>query len=69
MASLDKSLQKNFLEVEIRITPKYYSTNLHPIFNMDEIDLENYSLYNEQNIIFSPHTVFKCLYIDKKNNK
>ena len=67
--SLDKSVRKNFLEVEIRITPKYYSINLHPIFNMDEIDLENYSLYNEQNIIFSANTVFKCLYIDKTNNK
>ena len=39
----------------------------------DNIRYENnkrkYSLYNEQNIIFQSNSVFKCLYIDKKNHK
>ena len=57
------------MEIEIRIPPKYYESNLHPIFNMDEFDIGKYSLYNEKNIIFSSNSVFKCIYIDKINNK
>jgi Ran GTPase-activating protein (RanGAP) involved in mRNA processing and transport len=36
---------------------------------MDEFDIGKYSLYNEKNIIFSSNSVFKCIYIDKINNK
>ena len=67
--SLDKNIKNKYIEIEIRMPPKLYKTNLHPIFNMDELDMENYSLYNQQNIIFSPNSVFKCLYIDKENKK
>ena len=67
--SLDKIDKNKFLEMEIRIPPKLYKTNLHPIFNMDELDMDNYSLYNQQNIIFSSNSVFKCLYIDTINKK
>ena len=58
--SLDKNIKNKYIEIEIRMPPKLYKTNLHPIFNMDELDMENYSLYNQQNIIFSPNSVFKC---------
>ena len=67
--SLDKNIIKKYYEMEIRLPPKLYKTNLHPIFNMDELDLEDYSLYNQQNIIFFSNSVFKCLYIDKENKK
>ena len=69
ISSLDKKIEKDFMEIEIRIPPKYYESNLHPIFNMDEFDIGKYSLYNEKNIIFSSNSVFKCIYIDKINNK
>ena len=36
---------------------------------MDEFDIGDYSLYNEETIIFSANTVFKCLYMDKTKNK
>ena len=66
----DSKTKKNFYEIEIRIPPKLYlSSNLHPIFNMDEFDIGDYSLYNEETIIFSANTVFKCLYVDKTKNK
>ena len=65
----NKNKTENYIEIEIRIPPKSYSTNMHPIFNMDEIDISDYSLYNEENIIFLPNTVFKCLFIDKSKNK
>ena len=65
----DKNAQKNNIEIEIRIPPKFYTTNLHPIFNMDEFDIGDYSLYHEKNIIFSANTVFKCIYVDKAKNK
>ena len=67
--NLDTNIKNNFFEIEIRIPPKFYKTNLHPIFNIDELDLEDYSLYNEQNVIFSPNSVFKCLYVDKSSKK
>ena len=69
ISSLDKKIEKDFMEIEIRIPPKYYESNLHPIFNIDEFDIGKYSLYNEKNIIFSSNSVFKCIYIDKINNK
>ena len=69
ISSLDKKIEKDFMEIEIRIPPKYYESNLHPIVNMDEFDIGKYSLYNEKNIIFSSNSVFKCIYIDKINNK
>ena len=65
----DTESKNNFVEIEIRIPKKNYTTNLHPIFNMDEIDIGKYSLYNEQNIVFQSNSVFKCLYVDKINNK
>ena len=42
---------------------------LYGMFNMDEIYIGKYSLYNEQNIIFQSNSVFKCLYVDKTNRK
>ena len=36
---------------------------------MDEFDIGEYSLYNEQNIIFLTNSVFKCLNVDKINKK
>ena len=65
----DIESKKDFMEIEIRIPKKNYAANLHPMFNLDEFDIEKYSLYNEQNIIFSSNSVFKCIYIDRKNNK
>ena len=64
-----KEDKKNYIEIEIRIPSKLYTTNVHHIFNIDEIDISDYSLYNEENIIFLPNTVFKCLFIDKAKNK
>ena len=54
--------------MEIRLPPKLYKTNLHPIFNMDELDLEDYSLYNQQNIIFF-RILFLNVYISIKKIK
>ena len=65
----DVESRKKFMEIEIRIPKRNYITNLHPMFNMDEIDIGKYSLYNEQNIIFQSNSVFKCLYVDKINKK
>ena len=36
---------------------------------MDEFDIGKYSLYNEQNILFSSNSVFKCLNKDTTNRK
>ena len=65
----DKTSRKDFVEIEIRIPKNNYITNLHPIFNIDEYDIGEYSLYNEKNIIFSSNSVFKCLNVDKINKK
>lgn len=65
----DSESKKNFMEIEIRIPPKVCISNIHPIFNMDELDIGGYSLYNEKNIIFLPNNVFKCIYIDSINKK
>ena len=65
----DKESENEYVEIEIRIFKRNYITNLHPMFNMDEFDIEKYSLYNEQNIIFSSNSVFKCLNVDKNNKK
>ena len=65
----DTESKDKYVEIEIRIPKKNYVTNLHPIFNIDEIDIGKYSLYNEQNIIFQNNSVFKCIYVDKVNNK
>lgn len=65
----DINSKNKYIEIEIRIPKKNYKTNLHPIFNMEEFHLGNYSLYGEENIIFSSNSVFKCLYLDKKSNK
>ena len=67
--SLDRKSKKDYVEVEIRIPPKYYKSNLHPMFNMDEFNIGKYCLYNEENIIFSSNSVFKCLYIDKTKKR
>ena len=65
----DIESRQKFIEIEIRIPKRNYITNLHPMFNMDEIDIGKYSLYNEQNIFFQSNSVFKCLYVDKTNRK
>ena len=65
----DTELKDKFFEIEIRIPKKNYVTNLHPLFNMDELDLSKFSLYGEENIIFFSNSVFKCLFIDKINKK
>ena len=65
----DIESKNKYVEVEIRIPKRNYVTNLHPMFNIDEFDIGKYSLYNEQNIIFSSNSVFKCLNIDKTNKK
>ena len=69
IALSDKTINEKFNEVEIRIPKKYSEINYHPIFNNSEYDLSNFSLYNEQNIIFPSNSVFKCLNVDKNNNK
>ena len=66
---LDENTKKNFLEIEIRISQNLYFSNTHPIFNMDEFDIGDYSLYHEKNIIFLANSVFKCIFIDKTKNK
>jgi len=65
----DIESKKKFMEIEIRIPKRNYISNLHPIFNLDEYNIERYSLYNEQNIIFPSNSVFKCLNVDRKNKK
>ena len=66
---IDKSIKKDFDEIEIRIPKKYSEINYHPLFNNYEYDIENYSLYNEQNIIFPLNSVFKCLNVNSKKGK
>ena len=65
----DKSIEKIYNEVEIRIPKKYSEINYHPLFNNNEFDIGDFSLYNEQNIIFPSNSVFKCLNVDNNNNK
>ena len=65
----DKESRNQYVEIEIRILKKNYVTNLHPLFNLDEFNIGDYSLYNEQNIIFAFNSVFKCINVDKKNKK
>lgn len=69
IALSDKSINENYNEIEIRIPKKYSEINYHPLFNNSEFDLDEFSLYNERNVIFPSNSVFKCLYTDKKNNK
>ena len=69
IADNDKSINKEYNEVEIRIPKKYSEINYHPLFNNNEFDLSDFSLYNEQNIIFPSNSVFKCLNVDENNNK
>ena len=66
---IDKNIKKNFDEIEIRIPKKYCEINYHPLFNNYEYDVENYSLYNERNIIFPLNSIFKCLNVDSKKGK
>ena len=69
IAMSDKSIEKIYNEVEIRIPKKYSEINYHPLFNNNEFDIGDFSLYNEQNIIFPSNSVFKCLNVDNNNNK
>ena len=69
IADNDKSINKEYNEVEIRIPKKYSEINYHPLFNNNEFDLSDFSLYNEQNIIFPSNSVVKCLNVDENNNK
>ena len=69
IAVSDRSINEKYHEVEIRIPKKYSEINYHPIFNNNEYDISEFSLYNEQNIIFPSNSVFKCLNVDKDNDK
>jgi hypothetical protein len=69
IASIDKSITEKYNEVEIRIPKKYCEINYHPLFNNSEFDIGDFSLYNEQNIIFPSNSIFKCLYSDNDKNK
>ena len=69
IAFIDKTVKENFNEIEIRIPEKYCEINHHPLFNNNEYDIGDFSLYNEQNVIFPCNSVFKCLNVDSKNNK
>jgi len=69
IALSDKSINEKYNEIEIRIPKKYSEINYHPLFNNNEFDIGDFSLYNEQNIIFPPNSVFKCLNVDDNNNK
>ena len=69
IALSDKNINENYNEIEIRIPQKYSEINYHPLFNNSEFDIGDFSLYKEQNIIFPSNSVFKCLNVDKNNNK
>ena len=69
IALIDKTINEKYNEVEIRIPKKYCEINYHPLFNNNEFDIGDFSLYNEQNIIFPSNSVFKCLYTENKKNK
>ena len=69
IAESDKSINEEYNEVEIRIPKKYCEINYHPLFNNNEFDIGNFSLYDEQNILFPSNSVFKCLNVDDDNNK
>ena len=69
IAIADKSINQKYNEVEIRIPKKYSEINYHPLFNNNEFDLTDFSLYKEENIIYPSNSVFKCLNVDEKNNK
>ena len=66
---VDKNIRKKYDEIEIRIPKKYCEINYHPLFNNNEIDIEKYSLYNEQNVIFPLNSIFKCKHVDSIKGK
>ena len=65
IALSDKTINEKYDEIEIRIPKKYSEINYHPLFNNNEFDIGDFSLYKEQNIIFPTNSVFKCLNVDK----
>ena len=69
IGSVDKKIRKDYDEIEIRIPQKYCEINYHPLFNNDVFDIEQYSLYNEQNLIFPLNSIFKCLNVDSNKGK
>ena len=69
IACIDKSISQLYDEIEIRIPKKYCEINYHPLFNNNEYDIEDYSLYNEKNIIFPLNSIFKCLNVDSNKGK
>ena len=69
ISSIDKSIKKIYDEIEIRIPKKYCEINYHPLFNNNEFDIEPFSLYNEQNLIFPVNSIFKCLNVDSSKGK
>ena len=69
ISSIDKSISKNYDEIEIRIPKKYCEINYHLLFNNNEFDIEAFSLYNERNMIFPLNSIFKCLNVDSNKGK
>ena len=69
IALIDKDIRKKYDQIEIRIPKNYCEVNYHPLFNNNEFDLENCSLYNEKNIIFPLNSIFKCINVNCKKGK
>ena len=69
IALIDKNIRKKYDEIEIRVPRKYSEINYHPLFNNNEFDLEDFSLYNEQNIVFPLNSIFKCLNVNSNKGK
>ena len=69
ISSIDKSISRLYDEVEIRIPKKYCEINYHLLFNNNEYNIEQYSLYNEKNLIFPLNSIFKCINVDSNKSK
>ena len=69
ISSIDKSISRFYDEVEIRIPKKYCEINYHLLFNNNEFNIEQYSLYNEKNLIFPLNSIFKCINVDSNKTK
>ena len=69
IALIDKKIRKNYDEIEIRIPRKYSEINYHPLFNNNEFDIGELSLYNENNIVFPLNSIFKCLNVNSTTGK
>ena len=61
----DKKFNDKYYELEIRTPIKHCEINYHPTFSNTEYNIQKYSLYNEENIIFPSDSVFKCLYTNE----